>query len=165
MPIDWSKRDYNLYINLFFLWDYVKCEDLDENGSPKSRWLFDRKSRKNILPQEQIDFQNFLDNANKRIERRSRFMVAMLRIASGMNSDEKSRYEYRGKYEDEWESWKVSGIYKIFVDKVFWQDEVYDGYKGVIRQMEIVIDNTENLKGTSEAQWLHGILGELSVLA
>ena len=162
MPIDWNKGDYNRYINLFFLWDYVKCEDLDENGSPKPRWLFDRK--RNILPQEQIDFQNFLDNVNKRIERRGRFMVAMLRIASGINYDGKSRYEYCGNYEDKWEGWKVSGIYKIFVDKVFWQNEVYDGYKGVIRQMEVVIDNTENLKGTSEAQWLHGILGELSVL-
>lgn len=162
--INWSKKDFNRYINLFFLWDYVKCDDLDENGSPKSRWLFDRKWKESLLPQEQIDFQNFLDNVNKRIERRSLFMVAMLRIASGINYDEKSRYEYCGKYEDKWEGWKISGIYKIFVDKVFLQNEVYDGYKEVIRQMEVVIDNTENLKGTSEAQWVHSILEELSVL-
>lgn len=165
MPIDWSKEDFNRYINLFFLWDYVECGDLDDNGSPKSKMLFDRKGI--LFPQERIDFQNFLDNVNKRIERRSQFMVAMLKIASGIGYDKKFEYEYCGENQDKWEGWKVSGIYKLLVDKVFLQAKVYDGYKGVIGQMKRVINNTEELKESSEgseAQWLHAILGELSAL-
>ena len=165
MPIDWNKEDFNQYINLFFLWDYVTCEDSNENRSLKPRWLFDRKRKEIILPQGQIDFQNFLDNVNKRIERRSQFMVAMLKIAAGTKYDGKSEYEYCGDDpgENKWEGWRVSGIYKLFVDKVFLQPNVYNGYREVISRMRDVA-KTKKLKGTSEEQWASSILEELSDL-
>ena len=92
-------------------------------------------------------------------------MVAMLKIASGMNYAGKYEYEYHGKYQEKWKDWNATGIYKKFMEEIFLKkDEVYAGYGAVIERMEDVIDNTEKLKEISEALWLRTILGELSAL-
>ncbi|MBD5083996.1 MAG: hypothetical protein HDT33_02740 [Clostridiales bacterium] len=79
----WRKKDYEKYINFFFLWDYV-----DDTGEPIA--LFEREGEKK-LPQVKDEnndfrfmdnaFQVFLEGVNCRIERRGIFMAAMLDIA------------------------------------------------------------------------------------
>lgn len=150
-PVNWDKADFKKYINLFFLWDYVDCG----GGGIEPKRLFVRKENE-ILPQEDKEFEEFLDNVNRRIERRSRFMVAMLQIA-----DKKSEYKYRGEHQEEWKDWSVSGIYKLFMDEVFLNDKVYNGYGDIIKEMVVMAKTIKGKISEEEWKWLNGIIKEL----
>uniref|UniRef100_UPI00405710DC hypothetical protein n=1 Tax=Acetatifactor sp. TaxID=1872090 RepID=UPI00405710DC len=62
--IFWDKSNYNLYINFFFLWDYV-----DENGNP----LF-------LSDWTTSDQLNYMERIIRMIKRRSLFMVMLLKL-------------------------------------------------------------------------------------
>lgn len=93
---DWLEdRDmpFSRYINTFFLWDYVDetyhVRPLFAGHGPLLRL------KDHILPrcyeQRQVnEFEEFMSYANKNIERRGIFMVAMLRIARASETDWKT---------------------------------------------------------------------------
>lgn len=147
------QRKFREYINTFFLWDYVDetydvkplCESHKEKMREKTM------NGTNVLP-EKKEIDDLCIEINKRIERRSCFMLAMLKIALGMNYNGKSEYEYCQEQRKEWWEWNVSGIYKLFMHKVFLNDNFYDGYGDVIEKMADVV--TDKVKGRiSEAEW------------
>lgn len=135
---DWSVEDFERYINVFFLWDYVK---------PDSNKKYQIKSIKSeilkLLTKEEMEkgieisaeeIGTYIRNATKYISKRSIFMAGMLMIAI-----EENEYEYKGEHKDQWEDWKVSGAYKLIVDKVFLTDNTYENYTAVINKiLEIV---------------------------
>ncbi len=122
---DFSCKNFIKYINLFFLWDYVDCEKgvRPKAISPRN------KSEKEI--------SGFLLKAYNLIRRRSCFMVAMLRIATGTNIS-------KGERECRWREWPVSGVYKEIVDKVFLADKIYPHYQEVIDEIEKVIQDSKD---------------------
>lgn len=76
----WDKEHFSQYINMFFLWDYVKPE------SEKTYFVKDMKSEevKRVTNNTQVNKDNveqYITNANLYIEKRSIFMAAMLAIA------------------------------------------------------------------------------------
>lgn len=129
------RRNYIKYINTFFLWDYVdqKYKALPLCESHKKQMETQRKmgrlEAKGVLPEkEEID--ELCSNLNDRIRRRGQFVVAMLRIALGIDldgNDADLRYTYDGNYRDEWANWKVSGIYKKIMEEVFLTEHIYAG--------------------------------------
>ena len=155
------KQNYIRYINTFFLWDYV-----DDNYEPvplceshrkqmEAQRKTGRLEAKGVLPPiEEID--DLCSNINDRILRRSRFMIAILRIALGIDSDGKdvgSRYTYDGQYCDEWADWKVSGVYKKMMEEVFaknvdddmiGRENMYSGYGQVIEKIRDTVNDTED---------------------
>lgn len=151
---------FRKYINTFFLWDYVD-ETYDVKPlceSHKEKMLEKTLNGTNVLPAEN-EIDDLCIEINRRIERRSCFMLAMLKIALGMNYDRKSKYEY---HEEQHKEWNTSGIYKLFMDEVFLNDNVYNGYGDIIEKMADVA--TDKVKGrTSEAEWkwLYCVLKEM----
>lgn len=139
------KRNFIKYINTFFLWDYVDdhYEPTPLCESHKKQLEIQRMTgmleAKGVLP-EQHEIDNLCSNINTRIRNRGVFVIAMLRIALGINpvgEDAALAYTYDGKYRDEWSDWKVSGIYKKIMEDVFLADSVYsDGYNGVIKAIK-----------------------------
>lgn len=67
-------------------------------------------------------------------------MIAMLKIAVGSADSE---YEYNDSIEG-WEGWNVSGLYKEIMEKVFFTDTRYDGYKAVIDKIKDVVEKTDD---------------------
>ena len=135
------RQNFIRYINTFFLWDYVdeNYEVLPLCESHEMQMAAQRKTgvleAKGVLPEkEEID--DLCSNIDDRIRRRGLFVVAMLRIAMGIDSDGKDAglvYNYHGKYRDEWSDWKVSGIYKKIMEEVFLKEQIYeDGYSEII---------------------------------
>ena len=136
------KQNFIRYVNTFFLWDYV-----DKNYKPiplctshkkqmETQHKTGRLEAKGVLPEkEEID--DLCSNINDRIQRRGLFVIAMLKITMGIDSEGKDvdlEYTYDGKYRDEWADWKVSGIYKKLMEEVFMTDTVYSGgYKDVVK--------------------------------
>lgn len=161
-----EERQQRKYVNTFFLWDYV---DKNYEVRPLCN-SHEKKIQKktldgtHVLPEkEEID--DLCNNINNRIKRRGFYMLAMLKIASGMNYDGESKYQYCQKQYKEWQEWNVSGIYKLFMGEVFLNNKIYDGYGDVIKKMVVVAD--KEVKGkTSEKEWkwLCCILEELSAL-
>lgn len=159
------KRNYNKYINTFFLWDYV-----DENYEPvplceshKKQMETQRKTgrleAKGVLPpKEEID--DLCGNINGRIRRRGLFVVAMLRIAMGIDLDGKDvdlGYTYDGKYRDEWAAWNVSGVYKKIMEEVFLTEQIYvDGCDEVINAIK------ERIAGNPDGEFVKDILRQTS---
>lgn len=147
--VKWKKEFYSKYINTFFLWEYVDSENISLSEFPD-----------NTL----IEARRFVERTIKLIKRRGCFMVAMLRIALGINLDgkvETLKYTYNGK-DGDWTDWKVSGIYKKLMDNVFMTDKVYSGYLG----KEGVIENIRNLLedediGNPDEEFANDILNEL----
>lgn len=140
VSVKWDRNYYIKFINMFFLWDYVDCEKLNKEGMPEACPLFTRKKKSELLPQANDDekgsgkykaFIEFLDNVNGRIERRSKFMVAMLRIAQ-----------------------KNSEIYKQIMENVFLSHYLYSGYGEVIEKIK-------ELPGIKEEKEIRKILEEL----
>lgn len=142
------KRNYIKYVNTFFLWDYV-----DENYEPvplceshKKQMEMQRKTgrleAKGVLPgKEELD--DLCSNINGRIRRRGLFVIAMLRLAMGIDLDGKDvdlGYTYDGKYCDEWADWNVSGVYKKIIEEVFLTEQIYagSGYEEVIKAIKKV---------------------------
>ena len=129
------KQNFIRYINTFFLWDYVdgNYEPVPLCESHKKQMEMQRKTArleaKGVLPEkEEID--NLCGNINNRIQRRGLFVVAMLRIAIGIDTDGKDaelRYTYDGKFCDEWADWNVSGVYKKIMEEVFLTEQIYKG--------------------------------------
>ena len=152
-----SKDNFIKYINTMFLWDYVKKHDdkyviksLCRNGLQNNEgdcnkykeWELICRLKMVAESNKSNCFLSFFLNAKYAIERRSYFMVAMLRIAL-LDSDGKDvepRDSYNGEYCDMWGDWNVSPIYKEIMDKVFLQeDKVFSGYEEVIVEIEAVI--------------------------
>ena len=155
------KQNYIKYINTFFLWDYV-----DDNYEPvplceshrkqmEAQRKTGRLEAKGVLPPiEEID--DLCSNINDRILRRSRFMIAILRIALGIDLDGKdvgARYTYDGQYRDEWADWKVSGVYKKIMEEVFaknanddmtGRENMYSGYGQVMEKIRDTVNDTED---------------------
>ena len=139
------KRNFIKYINTFFLWDYVdrKYEPVPLCESHKKQMAMQRKTKKleakGVLPEkEEID--DLCCNINSRIQRRGLFVVAMLRLAMGIDSDGKEvdlEYTYDGKFCDEWTDWNVSGVYKKIMEEVFLTEKIYEGgYDEVINTIK-----------------------------
>lgn len=152
-------QKFRKYINIFFLWDYVE-EKYDVKPlceSHKEKMLERTLNGTNVLPAKN-EIDDLCIEINMRIERRSCFMLAMLKIALGMNYDRKSKYEY---YEDRYKEWNASGIYKLFMDEVFLNDKDYNGYGDIIKEMEVVAKKIKRKTSEEEWKWLDGILKEL----
>lgn len=176
-----SSKHFNKYINTMFLWDYTLSGSADSNNKYmvkslcKGKWS-DQESQKeyngknecrsNEMTKDEI--RNFISNAKYAIERRSFFMVAMLRIALGENLDGESQYEYDGN--KSWNKWKVSGIYKQIMDDVFLTNDLYADYidvigkkdedKGIYRVVEKV--KNKNGENSSEVKFITDILSVLT---
>lgn len=159
-----AKRNFRKYINTFFLWDYVDenyevitlCESHERQMETQRKT--GRLEAQGVLPgEEEID--DLCDNINVRIERRSHFMIAMLRIAMGVDADGKDvtlGYTYDGVYREEWSGWKVSGVYKKIMEEVFLTDCIYtDGYGEVIRLIR------EKTGGNEDGNFVGSILPDL----
>ena len=161
------KQNYIKYINTFFLWDYVdeNYEAIPLCASHKKQLETQRRTgkleAKGVLPErDEIDY--ICSNINNRIHRRSLFMIAMLRIALGIDLNGKDavlRYAYDGTYCDEWAGWKVSGVYKKIMEEVFLQgsadgivspENMYSGYEEVIEKMRNTAQNTEDKEFVDE---------------
>ena len=159
-----GKQSYIKYINTFFLWDYVddNYEALPLCESHKNQMMGQKKSgrleAKGVLPKkEEIDV--LCVNINDKIRRRSLFMIAMLRIAMGIGLDGQDvdlGYTYDGKYRDEWENWKASGIYKKIMEEVFLTDRIYtDGYDEVVKAIK------KKTAGNKDEEFIDGVLGSV----
>ena len=128
-------RNFRRYINTFFLWDYVDTHYEVLPLCPSHQRQMEQQNKtgrleaKGVLPEkEEID--GMCAAVNERIRRRGRFVIAMLRIALGIDDageDAPMRYVYGGAYREAWAEWKVSGIYKKIMEEVFLSDAVYAG--------------------------------------
>ena len=147
------KQNFIRYINTFFLWDYVdeKYKPVPLCESHKKQMEMQRKTRrleaKGVLPEkEEID--SLCSNINIRIQNRGRFVIAMLRIAMGIDPDGKDaelRYTYDGKFCDEWADWNVTGVYKKIMEEVFLTEQIYaGGYDEVINVIKGKIAGNED---------------------
>ena len=157
-------RNYIKYINTFFLWDYI-----DENYEPiplceshKKQMEVQRErgklEAKGVLPPiEEID--DLCSNINDRILKRSRFVIAMLRIAMGIDSngnDVEAAYTYDGKYRGEWAEWNVTEIYKKMMEEVFLTERKYTGgYDEVISAIR------EICTGNPDERFVSNVLDEI----
>lgn len=154
-----SPDDFNRYINTMFLWDYTFSNPKDKKmysvkSLCKGDWsdanyktAYDKtECRSYEMKTEEI--KKFISNAQYAIKRRSLFMVAMLRIALGIDLDgeEKNMYEtVNRKNPDKWNDWSVSEIYKKITEEVFLIDSPYsNGYEGVIKKIRGVTEGTED---------------------
>lgn len=124
------------YINMFFLWDYVKekYEVRPLFGSHKEKIGAKPLSSTDVYPKDEEEFRKYFENVNNYIKRRGLFMAAMLKIA--VKYDE--RKEQLGQ--DGNDIWHVSDIYKYIVEKVFLTDKTYLGYKEVIETIKETIE-------------------------
>lgn len=109
---DFSKKDFNKYINCMFFWDYIKSNEV----------------------KEEVKLKDNPQYICRIINRRSIFMAAMLKIANDKkgqcNDDDK-------KIISGWEDWHVSDSYKIIVNKVFMKnDAIYSGYGDVFEEID-----------------------------
>ena len=129
------KQNFIKYINTFFLWDYVdkKYEPVPLCESHKKQMAMQRKTNKleakGVLPEKE-EINDLCSNINSRIRRRGLFVIAMLRIAMGIDPDGKDvdlEYTYDGKFSDEWADWNVSGVYKKIMEEVFLAEQIYEG--------------------------------------
>lgn len=133
-------EDFNKYINLFFLWDYVdgtqteyvvKSLLSDNFGGGQcskkredSHFLYMKTKGVQGGPLPQADEINtFLINVNRAIKRRGVFMAAMLKIAM---TDKKNNNE--------------TNYYKTLQEKVFCEDSIYTCYDEVFEKLENVIE-------------------------
>lgn len=136
----WESKNFNKYINIFFLWDYVyanedkyyvrnlKCDSKGEDGIISK----DDNELKYKVTSENINI--YIENAKVAILRRSKFMAAILMLA--IEFEEKS-------YKEEWTDWHVSGIYKNIVEKVFLKDTVYEDFNSVINEVKKIIQDKQ----------------------
>jgi hypothetical protein len=159
--------NFSRYINTFFLWDYVYCE----NGQYEIKSLFSDKFQNQELDKEQIkninerfskgkdekfencepkndeEITNFLKNVNWAIKRRGIFMVAMLRIAS---MTDVSQVKIEGL--EKWENWDVSIWYKLIMKEVLYQAdkkadkvEIMADYNVVFEKIRDCLDGYNDL--------------------
>ena len=160
------KQNFIRYINTFFLWDYVdeNYEAVPMCESHRKQMEIQRETKKpearGVLPKrEEID--DLCGSINDKIQRRGLFVIAMLRIAMGINLDGKDadlRYTYDGKYCDEWSDWKVSGIYKKIMENVLLAEHLYrGGYDEVISEIE------NKTAGSPDERFVNSILDELKM--
>lgn len=126
------------YVNTFFLWDYV-----DDNyeikplfASHEDKLGADKElNNEKVFPDMQHngkEFDKFLGNVNSYINRRGKFMAAMLNIALNIDRDT----PYTGERQEEWKDWKVSGTYKKIVEEVLLSDKCFLGYHEVIEEIQ-----------------------------
>ena len=155
------KRNFIRYINTFFLWDYVdeKYEPVPLCESHKKQMEMQRKTRrleaKGVLPEkEEID--SLCSNINIRIQNRGRFVIAMLRIAMGIDTDGKDvdlGYTYDGKFRDGWADWNVTGVYKKIMEEVYLTEQIYaGGYNEVINVIK------GKMAGNEDEAFVDGVL-------
>lgn len=125
---EWSKQDFNRYINFCFLWDYVDIDDVNND------YIIKGNQKKYCLKSIE-DFNKYVDDAVKYIPRRGIFMAAMLKIANEFYHDDDNDIF------NDWKDWKVSIYYKIIMKEVFMKDQVtYSGYECVFEKINNVID-------------------------
>lgn len=121
-----EQEDFNLYINMFFLWDYIVVE----NGDYKIKNMWIKEGNNEAI-------ENYVENARRFIERRNIFIATMLYIAQELKDNK--------EYEDrkDWNEWNVSTAYKIIVNKVFLQNRVFNNYQEIVTEVKKFIDNFE----------------------
>lgn len=157
------QQKFKKYINTFFLYDYVNKVDETYQVLPlceshgQKLMMKEKQNSQYVLP-EKSEIDHLCSEINNCIKRRGLFMAAMLKIALGRNYDGKSEYEYQGIYQEEWEKWNVTGIYKRFMEEIFLKEEVYAGYGDVIGRMKTVAEEM------SEKAWINTILDDLRTL-
>ena len=137
------RKNFVRYVNAFFLWDYVdkRYETLPLCASHAAQMKAQRRTGKlearGVLPcVEEID--GLCGAINEKIRRRGLFVVAMLRIALGIDPAGKDAglcYVYEGARRDAWARWDVSGIYKKIMEEVFLRDTRYSGGYGEVADL------------------------------
>lgn len=136
----WHKDCFTQYINMFFLWDYVKKNE-------KTYYVKDMKSnREPVTSNTNVNESNvgkYITNANAYIEKRSIFMAAMLEIAVEFKNVEVNVSDSKMK----WQDWDVSDIYKCIVEKVFLADKTYSDYDEVFGAIEKAINDIKKKGG------------------
>ena len=132
------------YINYFFLWDYVICNEKQPDYYVKSMLLNSdifmsvNEYRSDLLvsPDRQMpnktEISNFIENAQWAVKRRGIFMTAMLRLQSE-KSDEYDRLR----------------------SEIFAADKCYNGYKKVIEKIskKIALPSTVKDILREEPEW------------
>lgn len=159
------EKNFRKYINTFFLWDYVDARYevrplcASHQGQMEEQAKTGRLEAKGVLPaKEEIDAMCGV--INDRILRRGLFVVAMLRIALGIDTagrEVRPEYAYDGAYRDAWAQWQVSGIYKKIMEEVFLTDAVYTG--GYCQVAELILQKTA---GSPDEKFVSDILAGLS---
>ena len=136
----WESKNFNKYINIFFLWDYVyanedkyyvrnlKCDSKGEDGIISK----DDNELKYKVTSENINI--YIENAKVAILRRSKFMAAMLMLAVEFKEE---------SYKEEWKDWHVSDIYKEIVENIFLTDKVYNDFNSVIKKVKDIIQDKQ----------------------
>lgn len=130
---DFDKKDFNSYINVFFLWDYVIVDKGNNEYKIKNMWVEGKEELKS--DEEKKDTVAYIKKASSFIQRRNIFIAAMLYIAIELEED---------NTDDKWKEWKVSKAYKIIVQKIFQKnDKLFSSYEKVIEKIITVIKKSE----------------------
>ena len=139
---DFDKKDFNSYINVFFLWDYVIVDKGNNEYKIKNMWVKGEEELKSDEDKKDTDvyIKNYIEKASSFIQRRNIFIAAMLYIAIELEED-KDNTDDKWK---EWKEWKVSKAYKIIVQEVFQKnDKLFSSYEKVIEKIITVIKKSE----------------------
>jgi len=149
--VKWNKQDFNKYVNMMFLWDYIIVES---NGEVRIKPLLE--SHEQIIDSgewekykyassEDIDkeYKRYVKIVNRIIKRRGLFIVAMLRIAKGIGCKGENLNLVFDKNDN---GWNVSKIYKKIVREVFCTGEVYENYEKVFEMIK------DRIKGEEEEE-------------
>lgn len=146
----WRKSKFTNYINLFFLWDYVKPKNETEYSvKDMTKGVSEESTEDEQI--DQIREENagqYIANANTYIKRRGIFMAAMLEIAVEFKDIKTDMPDHKEEWKEKRGDWNVSDIYKCIVKKVFLTDKTYSDYDKVIDAIQAAIK--ENMK-TNEA--------------
>lgn len=129
--LPWDKEEFNKYVNIFFLWDYVEPPKEGEKKYVVKNLQYSENNKENSKYITADTIGIYIDNANAYIERRGIFMAAMLEIAVKYENVKIRINDYEP--EKEWEEWKVSDIYKYIVKKVFLAVETDSDHNEVIK--------------------------------
>lgn len=132
----WDSQYFNCYINTFFLWDYVQKK---EDGEYDILELGTREEDSLMLSNRGVE--KFLENVNRAIINRGKFMTSMLKIAK----------------------LEKGNIYEMFRENVFESDRTYEGYEDVIQNLlELIEDKIEkNVLKAEELERVKEILIDL----
>lgn len=103
-----EKEKFPYYINFFFFWDYVE--------SVKTEYTVKDLSSGLIFGAEPVKFKTFFETASEFIERRGKFMTAMLMISQRSESN-----------------------YAALQNEIFDTNTIYGGFEDVVREIERLI--------------------------
>lgn len=135
---------FNRYINTMFLWDYVKGEE-DEYRiksliSEGHASLLDPEQVYDYTKLEDEEVENFVKNSTRAIDRRSKFMALLLKIAVDFREIDLPKERVPVYVNDYWKDWDVSDLYKQIVKRVFTTERIFSGYAEVLDALDDAVD-------------------------